>query len=138
VDRDEALRRLGAARVGRLATVDPGGLPHVVPFVFVLDGTTIYWAVDAKPKRSTDLKRLANIEANPNVQVLVDDYQEDWTALWWIRATGPARMVGDDAERDRALSLLTEKYPQDTAEPPQGPMVAIEIARLTWWEAASH
>jgi PPOX class probable F420-dependent enzyme len=136
MDRREALRRLGAARVGRLATVDPGGLPHVVPFVFVVSDETIYWAVDAKPKRSADLQRLANIEANPNVQVLVDHYEDDWTALWWVRASGPARVVIDEDERHRAVSLLAEKYPQDAAKPPPGPVVAIEVTRVTWWEAA--
>src|SRR5439155_3699218 len=89
VDSGQARKRLGEARVARLATADAGGVPHVVPFVFVLDGETIYWAVDEKPKRTRDLKRLANIRANPNVDVVVDHYDEDWRTLWWVRASGP-------------------------------------------------
>jgi PPOX class probable F420-dependent enzyme len=134
VDRREALKRLGEARVGRLATADAGGIPHVVPFVFVLEGGTIYWAVDQKPKRSRTLKRLSNIEANPNVEVVVDRYTERWGRLWWVRAAGPARVVDAGAEAERALALLAGKYRQYRNNPPQGRVVAIEVARLSWWE----
>jgi PPOX class probable F420-dependent enzyme len=134
MDRAEALRRLREARVGRLATVDTGGLPHVVPFVFAVDGETIYSAVDAKPKRSRELRRLDNIRANPNVQLVVDHYEEAWDRLWWVRAGGPARMVTDDEEFDRAVELLAAKYAQYGEEPPPGPVIAITIAHLRWWE----
>jgi PPOX class probable F420-dependent enzyme len=87
MDAGEARRRLATARVGRLATADAGAVPHVVPFVFVLEGDTIYWAVDEKPKRTRDLKRVANIKANPNVEIVVDQYEEDWARLW----AGPGR-----------------------------------------------
>jgi PPOX class probable F420-dependent enzyme len=134
VDRGEARRRLGEARVGRLATADAGGVPHVVPFVFALEGETLYWAVDEKPKRSRRIKRLANIEANPNVELVVDHYVERWDLLWWVRAAGAARIVEDEAERGRALGLLAAKYGQYRKRPPDGAVVAIEVARLTWWE----
>jgi PPOX class probable F420-dependent enzyme len=137
MDRREARRRLGEARVGRLATADAGGVPHVVPFVFALDGDTIYWAVDEKPKRSRRIKRVANIEANPNVEVVVDRYTERWDRLWWVRAAGPARIVQEQAEEERALVLLEAKYRQYRRQPPQGPVVAIEVARLSWWEGGA-
>ena len=130
---EEARKRLQEARVGRLATADASGVPHVVPFTFVVDGDTIYWAVDEKPKRSRDLKRLANIRANPNVEAVVDRYDEDWRDLWWVRASGPARVVEDGEEARRAVGLLAEKYPQYRASPPLGPAVSIEIAHLRWW-----
>ena len=130
---DGARKRLEEARVGRLATADSSGVPHVVPFTFVVDGDTIYWVVDEKPKRSRDLKRLANIRANPNVEAVVDHYDEDWRELWWVRASGPARVVEDGEEARRAMGLLAEKYPQYRASPPQGPVVAIEVAHFRWW-----
>jgi len=133
VNGEEARKRLQEARVGRLATADASGVPHVVPFTFVVDGDTIYWAVDEKPKRSRDLKRLANIRANPNVEAVVDRYDEDWRDLWWVRASGPARVVDDGEEARRAVGLLAEKYPQYRASPPLAPAVAIEIAHLRWW-----
>ena len=135
MDTATALERLGSARVGHLATADASGVPHVIPFVFVLDRTTVYWAVDRKPKRSIRLKRLANIEVNPNVEMVVDGYQEDWDSLWWVRASGPARVLDEGQDRSRALELLATKYPQYRAEPPTGPVVAIEIVRLSSWAA---
>jgi PPOX class probable F420-dependent enzyme len=136
MDRDDALLRLGRARAGRLATVDGHGRPHVVPFVFALDGMTIYWAVDAKPKRSTELKRLSNLRSNPAADVVVDHYAEDWTALWWVRASGNGRVVEDQAESQRARALLVEKFPQYGETPPPGPVVAIDLDRVTWWSAS--
>jgi PPOX class probable F420-dependent enzyme len=135
VDEDAALARLRAARVGRLATANAAGIPHVVPFVFALDDRTVYWVVDRKPKRSQELKRLENIRANPNVELVVDAYDEDWRSLWWVRASGRARIVEDAEIRSRALWLLAEKYPQ-YAEVPEGPLVAVDIGRVGWWEAS--
>ena len=134
MDREEALTRLASARVGRLATADASGTPHVVPFVFVLEGTTVYWSVDDKPKRSRRLKRLSNIEANPNVEMVVDHYDENWENLWWVRASGPARILERGEEQAHALGLLAAKYPQ-YRQPPQGPVVAIQLVRVASWEA---
>lgn len=138
MDERAALARLAAARVGRLATADAAGVPHVVPFVFVLDGRTVYWAVDSKPKRSPRLKRLENIRANPNVELVADAYDEDWSSLWWVRARGRARLVEDPGTRSRAMSLLAEKYQQYAGDPPEGTVVAIDIGRLSWWEATTR
>jgi PPOX class probable F420-dependent enzyme len=135
VDQEAAWERLRSARVGRLATADAGGIPQVVPFVFTVADHTLYWAVDQKPKRSRRLRRLDNIAANPNVEVVVDHYDEDWTRLWWVRATGMARVVDDEPELGRALQALAEKYPQYRADPPEGPVVAIEVTRVTGWQA---
>jgi PPOX class probable F420-dependent enzyme len=104
-----------------------------VPICFALDGDTLYFAVDAKPKRTRDLKRLRNIAANPAVSVLVDHYENDWSKLWWVRVDGTARKVGDSAEADRAIELLMSRYPQYRAARPAGPVVAISIGRLTGW-----
>jgi PPOX class probable F420-dependent enzyme len=135
MDERETWDHLRSARVGRLATAGPDGIPHVVPFVFAVEGRTVYWAVDAKPKRSRALKRLANIRANPNVEMLVDDYQEDWRQLWWVRAKGTARILDAGDESDRALLLLTRKYDQYATNPPAGPVVAIDVASVVTWEA---
>lgn len=138
--RDEAIARIRGARVGRLATVRPDGSPHVVPFVFALvgdgegDDLLAYWAVDAKPKKRGAIQRIENIEANPAVEFVVDGYDEDWAGLWWVRATGRARVVSS-GERRRALTALSDKYPQYRAAAPVGAVVAIEIDRVTSWFA---
>jgi PPOX class probable F420-dependent enzyme len=125
--------RLAAARVARLATVDPDGRPHLVPIVFALEGDTIYSAVDRKPKRSRTLRRIENARARPDVTVLVDHYEEDWGRLWWIRLRGRARVLDTGEERARALGLLGEKYPQYRAEPPDGPVLAIDVDEVRAW-----
>ncbi|HKW59924.1 MAG TPA: TIGR03668 family PPOX class F420-dependent oxidoreductase, partial [Candidatus Dormibacteraeota bacterium] len=98
-----------------------------------LDGDTIYFAVDAKPKRTTDLKRLRNIAARPAVSLLVDHYEDDWEKLWWVRVDGTARVV--EAETKRALNLLAEKYQQYRLDRPGGPVVAISVDRISGWSA---
>jgi PPOX class probable F420-dependent enzyme len=135
VDENEMRERFGSARVARLATVDADGRPHLVPLCFALAGDRIVSVVDAKPKRTPQLRRLANIRAQPRVSVLVDEYDEDWTSLWWIRADGVARIVGEGVERDDAVDALTEKYPQYQKQPPTGPVVEITVERWRGWAA---
>ncbi len=113
------------------------GRPHVVPIVFVVVADTIYSAVDAKPKRTTALRRLANVAANPAVSVLVDHYDdENWGALWWVRADGHGRVLDtDQAEAQRAITLLAERYPQDRDPLPAGPVLAVDVERWSSWSA---
>jgi PPOX class probable F420-dependent enzyme len=127
--------RLSEARVARLATTDPDGRPHLVPIVFALEGDTLYSAVDRKPKRSSKLRRIENARARPDVTILVDHYEEDWGRLWWVRARGRARVLDDGDERDHALALLREKYPQYRGEPPDGPVLAVDVAETRAWTA---
>ncbi|HEV8172112.1 MAG TPA: TIGR03668 family PPOX class F420-dependent oxidoreductase [Actinoplanes sp.] len=121
-----------SARVARLATVDPDGAPHLVPIVFALVGDVIHSAVDAKPKRHSRLRRLANIAHEPRVSVLADHYDDDWTALWWIRADGVATVLDASPE---GLAALARKYPQYLVAPPPGPFLSIEVRRWSVWSA---
>jgi PPOX class probable F420-dependent enzyme len=129
-------RRISEVPVARLATAGTAGRPHVVPICFVLDGDTIYFAVDAKPKRTKDLKRLRNIAANPAVSVLFDHYEDDWSRLWWVRVDGAAHVVDDAAEARRAIELLVGRYAQYARARPEGPVVAISIERMSGWSPA--
>jgi PPOX class probable F420-dependent enzyme len=130
----DSRRRFAQARVARLATVSAQGTPHVVPCTFAVDGEMIYSAVDAKPKSTTNLQRLANIAANPSVTVLTDHYDENWSALWWVRADGVAREIEPDGEEGRrALKLLEARYPQYQI---RGSMIAIDVARWSGWSAS--
>jgi len=128
-------KRLGEARVAHLATADAEGRPHVVPIAFAHDDENLYFAVDDKPKRSRNLKRLRNIAGNPRVSVLVDHYEDDWTRLWWVRLDGVAHVLVHDAEAQRAIDLLARKYPQYRDARPPGPVVAITIQRMAGWAA---
>jgi PPOX class probable F420-dependent enzyme len=129
----EARERFAAARVARLATADAGGRPHLVPVVFIVEDDCIYTVVDAKPKRTTTLRRLRNVAENPQVALLVDHYEEDWDALWWVRAEGRGRVVEADApEARRAVELLRARYPQQVAV---GAVLAVDVERWSGWAA---
>jgi PPOX class probable F420-dependent enzyme len=122
--------------VGRLATVAADGQPHLVPISFALAKDTIFFAVDSKPKATTDLKRLRNIAANPAVSILVDHYEEDWTKLWWVRADGMAVVITEPAHAAAAVDLLVDRYPQYRIARPGGPVVAVAVHRLSGWSSS--
>ena len=131
----EARDRFAAARVARLASADAAGRPHLVPIVFALDGDRIYSAVDAKPKRTTALRRLANVRENPAVAVLVDHYDDaDWSALWWARAEGSARVLSPEVREARhARALLAARYPQQRVT---GSVLVVDVERWSGWSAS--
>lgn len=111
---DDAAAFVAGHRVGRLATSDQGGRPHVIPVCYAFDGRRIYTAIDRKPKRSPErgLKRVRNILANPSVALVVDDYSEDWSDLAYVLVHGTAELLEDGEERASAERLLRDKYPQ--------------------------
>ncbi|WP_049557932.1 TIGR03668 family PPOX class F420-dependent oxidoreductase [Nonomuraea sp. SBT364] len=131
MDSETARRLFRAARVARLGTADPDGVPHVVPVTFAVVGDRVMTAVDHKPKRSADLRRLRNIRANPHVSLLVDHYEDDWTRLWWARADGSAWIAEED--REEALDALVSKYGQYAVRRPEGPVVIVEVTRWSGW-----
>ncbi len=130
----ESRARFASARVARLATADRVGHPHLVPIVFAVEGDRVYSVVDTKPKRTTTLRRLANVRQNPAVALLVDHYDDaDWNELWWVRADGAARVLEPaDREAQRAISLLRERYPQQRAA---GMVLAVDVKRWSGWSA---
>jgi PPOX class probable F420-dependent enzyme len=127
--------KVAGSPVARLATNDPDGRPHLVPIVFALDGDTLYTAVDAKPKRSRTLRRIENARERPEVTVLVDRYDDDWSRLWWIRLRGRARVLETGEEADHALALLVVKYEQYRGAPPSAPVLAIDVSEWRGWAA---
>jgi PPOX class probable F420-dependent enzyme len=136
VSPEQARERFAAARVARLATADAAGRPHLVPVVFAVDGDRVYTVVDAKPKRTTALRRVRNVAENPAVALLVDHYDDaDWSALWWVRADGRGRVLDPavDDEGRRAVVLLAARYPQQRA---MGVVLAIDVERWSGWSAA--
>jgi PPOX class probable F420-dependent enzyme len=127
--------RFAAARVARLATASAGGVPHVVPVTFAVRDDAIVTAVDAKPKRTRALKRVANIRANPRVSLLVDEYSDDWSRLWWARADGVASVLDGGDLHDRMLRLLAERYEQYRSSQPAGPVIVVAVERWSGWSA---
>jgi PPOX class probable F420-dependent enzyme len=127
--------RFAQAPIARLATVSPDGMPHLVPVVFALRDDVVYTAVDAKPKTTQRLRRLANIETNPQVSLLVDHYADDWTQLWWVRVDGAATIHRGGDALDNGYQLLRAKYSQYQSVSLDGPVIAIAVQRWASWHA---
>jgi PPOX class probable F420-dependent enzyme len=126
-------------RVARLATITPDGRPHIVPVVYAYDGARVFIALDEKPKRvaPAQLQRARNIAANPNVALLIDDYDEDWARLAWVRLDGVAEVLASGKEQAQALRLLREKYAQhQPMQLEERPLIQMTIKLRTHWEAS--
>jgi len=128
-------------RVARLATADGDGRPTVIPICYVFDGEHIYSPIDEKPKQVAPrrLKRVRNIETNPHVALVIDDYAEDWTTLGYVLISGLAEILlpGDHAsEHARAVTLLRDKYPQYLAMAiDERMMIKLTPTRIKRWGA---
>ena len=133
MDSQLARRRVEEARVARLGTVTPEGRPHLVPCCFVLTGDMAYTAVDAKPKSTFDLRRVRNIIASGVVSLLVDHYEEDWSALWWVRVDGVGRVVDASEEEAAARQALVAKYAQYRRLALPGPVIALDLEHWASW-----
>jgi PPOX class probable F420-dependent enzyme len=132
----EQARFLASRRVGRLATADGHGNPHVVPVCFAVAAATLFITIDEKPKRASarPLKRLRNMMENPSVAFVADRYDEDWRALGWVMLRGRAEILIDGSEHDRAQELLRERYPQyRTMHLADLAVIALRIERATSW-----
>ena len=123
-------------RVGRLATADKKCAPHVVPVCFVYRVNNLYVAIDEKPKVGSPmaLKRLRNIRENPQVSVVVDKYDEDWSRLGWVLFRGQAEILEKGDERAQAQNLLRSRYPQLRKMTLDSlPVIAMRPAKVTSW-----
>ena len=131
----DAAAMFAESPVAMLGTSGPDGAPHIVPVVFAVHDDMVYTAVDAKRKSTQRLRRLANIEANPQVSMLVDHYEDDWAALWWVRADGVAAIHYSGDAMATGYSLLRRKYLQYQRIALDGPVVTVDVQRWSSWQA---
>lgn len=130
---DAIERLLDGWPVAHLATLGTAG-PHLVPLVFARARGRLWSPVDAKPKREGELARVAHVERDPRVSLLLDRYDADWARLWWIRIDGRAEVVRGEAPE--AVAALRDKYPQYSSTAVlRGPptLLAIEPQRISSW-----
>lgn len=137
MNRADAIERVSLAPVGRFATIFPSGAPHIVPVTFALVGDDIVHMIDHKPKTTQHLQRVVNIEASPTATLLVDEYDDDWDQLWWVRIDGVAHVATSGSAWRDARSALIEKYAQYRERPPTGQAIYLEIRKLTSWQSTS-
>ena len=127
---------LNETPIGHLATADGNGRPHVIPVCFACDGQRIYSVLDAKPKSGSlrRLRRVRNILTNPQVSLVIDHYEADWSRLWYLLVRGRAELLEPCAEQAAAIALLRAKYPQYREMALDGnPVIKITPERATGW-----
>ncbi len=130
-----ARERFADAPVAVLATVSQEGSPRLVPVTFAIVDDRVFIAVDHKPKTTRRLARLGDIENDPRVSLLAQHYEDDWTRLWWVRATGTAEIRDDEHAVAVAGKLLGTKYPQYREHTPVGPIIDVAVGSWRSWEA---
>ncbi|MCH7998833.1 MAG: TIGR03668 family PPOX class F420-dependent oxidoreductase [Chloroflexi bacterium] len=123
-----------AQRVAHLATANADSQPFVIPVCFVYTNGLLYTPVDEKPKGGKRLRRLRNIEENPQVALVFDRYEDDWERLAWVLLRGKASLVTDAGEKAQALAALRRKYEQYRAMAlEERPLIRIEPERAASW-----
>ena len=131
-----ASRLIRSARIGHLATSDNSGQPHVIPICFVFDGNYFYSPIDEKPKRTAPqkLKRLKNIRENPQVSLVIDRYNEDWTKLGYVLVIGTARILSRGEKHQKAVARLRKKSSQYRRMAiHERPLIVINPKRVITW-----
>jgi coenzyme F420-0:L-glutamate ligase/coenzyme F420-1:gamma-L-glutamate ligase len=136
---DEQTAFLVHQRVARLATADAAGKPHVVPVCFALARSSIFIALDEKPKKvpASGLKRVRNILENPEVALTADRYAEDWSLLAFVMVRGRAELLEPETEgHTAAVRLLRGKYHQyEAMRIEENPVIAIRPEKAVSWGA---
>lgn len=133
MDTDAAWRMFASADRAILGTTDAARGVHLVPVVYTpVDQGRIVIAIDAKPKRTRQLRRLENIDRDERVSLIADHYADDWSKLWWVRVDGVATVV--DQIDDVVNSLHRERYPQ-VAGHVLGPWIDIAVSAVSGWRA---
>jgi PPOX class probable F420-dependent enzyme len=118
-------------RVCRVSTVNPEGMPHLVPVCSVLADGRIYFG------SGNDARKVKNLEANPHIAVTVDLYSDDWAHLKGVMVQGTARLIGRGPRFRKIRTLLYRKYPQyeTDAAIDESDSVVVEVtpqAVFTW------
>lgn len=134
---------LAQTRRAVLATISPDGTPRLVPIAYAFADRVIYSALDEKPKQVADphdLARVRDIVARPRVSVLVDQWDEDWTKLAWLRLIGRASLLkSGEPEHALAITLLRERYAQYAGQRLEDrPIIRIAVERTASWSASAE
>src|SRR5258706_10878801 len=110
---DEAMRRARAADHGVLATLHAPRGAALVPACFAIVDEWLAVPVDSvKPKGSTALGRIRNLERDPRATLLVERWDAgDWSKLWWVKLS-LLRREADPATSTALERGLRARYPQ--------------------------
>ncbi|MFN2616815.1 MAG: pyridoxamine 5'-phosphate oxidase family protein [Thermoleophilaceae bacterium] len=126
---------LDDSRVARLAFLDDGGLPRVLPVTYALAEGAVWSAIDQKPKRSSEPARLRYLRRMPKAALCVDRYEDDWEQLAWVQLLGRVDLF-EPAAATAGLEALVAKYAPYRESRPGGPLLRLGVQRALHWRAA--
>jgi PPOX class probable F420-dependent enzyme len=116
LDEEECWTRLTRSTHGVLATLHAERGVDAVPVVFVVARGLIAVPIDTvKPKRHLRLARLENLRRDGRCVLLVDQYADEWSELWWVRVHATAEMAPAPWDWIEALAARFPPYRQTGA-----------------------
>jgi PPOX class probable F420-dependent enzyme len=145
---DAERRFLDGERRGILATTAPDGRARLVPVCYVLSDRVnsigrplIYTPIDEKPKRTDnphDVARVRDLLVLPELSLIVDRWDEDWTRLAWLRLYGSGELLEpqphEREEHAAAIAALRHRYPQyATHDLESRPIIRVAVQRVVSW-----
>jgi PPOX class probable F420-dependent enzyme len=133
LDEASCERLLAAADHAVLATISADGSPDIVPVCHVASGGRLAIGTDTvKPKSTTTLQRVANLERDARATLLCEHWDSgDWTKLWWVRAR---LVLVDEPLTSPFVSALREKYPQYRGHA-FADVLVFDVRNLSGWSA---
>lgn len=139
---------VAAERRAVLATRGTDGRPRLVPICFVVapgvdarGRPVLHSPIDEKPKTSDDphdLQRVRDLLVLPDVTLIVDRWDEDWSMLGWVRLYGRGELLEPEPreaeEHAAAIAALRAKYPQyKTHALEDRPIIRLTIDKVRSW-----
>ncbi len=112
------LAYLAGRRLGRLATISPDGVPHVVPLGWTYNA--VLDTIDIGGRDFASTRKFRNVQANPKVALVIDDVLPPWRPR--------CVMVRGDAE---ALAGAVSAAGERT-----GPIIRIHPRQVLSWGLA--
>lgn len=107
----QELSYLGERRLGRLATIDPDGRPHVVPLGWSYNSALD--TIDVGGREFERTKKFKNVSSNPKVALVVDDVLPPWQPRC-VMVRGDAEALDSAADADgNALGPTIRIHPTE-------------------------
>lgn len=116
---------LDGHRTMTIATLRPDGWPQATTVGYANDGLTLYFLC------GSDSQKAANLARDDRVSLTVDHDTPQVMEITGLSMAAHAKVVTDAAESDKALRMLMQRYPPQTAQLPTPTTEGLSIFRVT-------
>jgi pyridoxamine 5'-phosphate oxidase family protein len=108
---DEELTYLAKGKLGRLATIDAAGMPHVVPLGWHYNPDLD--TIDISGRDFARTRKFHNVQGNPNVAIAIDDVLPPWRPRC-VMIRGRAEALSDaDGPNGQPAGPLIRLHPTE-------------------------